>query len=49
MDRAPGPNISNQFLSLTLKEDPVFFEFDELGKQYEVFSGVNITILVSPS
>lgn len=47
MDGAPGPNISNQSLSLTVRQDPVFFEFNNYDEQYELFSGKLISINVS--
>lgn len=49
MDNAPGPNILNQSLSLSLRGDPVFLEIDRNNKQYEVFSGSTISITVGSS
>ena len=49
LDGAPGPNISNESLTLILKSNPVFLEIDKNDLEYEVFSGKNISLLVRVS
>ncbi len=46
LDGAPGPDINNELLSLTLRKNPEFFGIDPNDRQYVVFSGKNISILV---
>lgn len=47
IDAAPGPNISDESLVVTLRPDPVFIGIAEGSQQYQVFSGESITITVS--
>lgn len=44
LDRAPGPNITSEQLSLTLKENPVFVEVKE--REYILYSGNSLSISV---